>query len=242
MRGEAQMLPNGGVFAGWSERGYSSEFSPDGRCVLEARFVGDRFNTYRAYKFDFVGTPAEPPVLTTHAYGSEASLASMSSVFSVSWNGATEVSSWTFYGSNDLSKRFQEVGRISRSGFETTYISDRFWAFSYAQANAVNGTSLGRSAVGEIILPNGQAQNITLAGLSIDGQLRKHRPTAVATIIVLVGLVLSIWISRSLFFWKRSRSCWQSLHKSELKPDGAIEAGEMEALKYDDESDIESGD
>jgi hypothetical protein len=235
------MLPNGGVFAGWSERGYSSEFSPDGRCVQEAIFVSDRFNSYRAYKFDFVGAPAEPPALTTHAYGSGASLASMSSAFSVSWNGATEVSSWTFYGSNDLSKSFQELGSISRSGFETTYISPRFWAFSYALANAANGTSLGQSAVKEIILPNGQTQNITLAGLSVDRQQHKQKHSAIATVIVLVGLVLGILMRKSQFSWRLPRSCWRPLYTSEVKPESAIEAGEMEALKYDDESESESG-
>jgi hypothetical protein len=158
LRGEAEMFPNGGVFAGWNDRGYIREFAPDYRCVLEATYVGDRFNSYRGYKFNFVGMPTESPALKTHAYGSGASLGSMSSVFAVSWNGATEVASWTFYGSIDLSTSFQELGTIAKSGFETTYDSDRFWAFSYARGNAANSTSLGNSPVEEIILPNGQVQ------------------------------------------------------------------------------------
>ena len=143
LRGRAQILPNGGVFACWSDRDYVSEYAPDGCCILEAMYVGDRFDSYRRYKFDFVSTPGEPPALKKHAYDSGSSLDSMSSVFAVSWNGATEVVSWTFYGSNNPPTPFQDLGTIAKFGFETAYISDRFWTFSYAQANASNGTSLG---------------------------------------------------------------------------------------------------
>jgi hypothetical protein len=239
LRGEAEMLPNGGVFAGWSDRGYISEFAPDGRCILEATYVGDRFNSYRSYKFDFVGTPTEPPALKTHAYGGGASLASMSSVFAVSWNGATEVASWTFYGSNELSESFQELGTIAESGFETTYISDHLWAFLYARANAANRTSLGSSAVEEIILLNRQVQNIALAGLSVAQNQSERGPAVATTLVALACLILIGMIVMLLFFW-RSASCCRLLYASKRNNDNAIEAGEMEALKYDDESDTES--
>ena len=47
LRGNMQILPNTNVVVGWSENGYLSEFTADGRCVLEARFVSSRFVTYR---------------------------------------------------------------------------------------------------------------------------------------------------------------------------------------------------
>jgi hypothetical protein len=207
-------------------------------------YVGDRFDSYRGYKFDFVGTPDEPPALKTHAYGSGASLDSMSSVFAVSWNGATEVVSWTFYGSNNPSTPFQNLGTIAKFGFETTYISNRFWAFSYAQANAANGTSLGFSRVEEIILPNRQTNNIKLAGLSTDAR-RTERRSAVATIvtivIVLVGLALGGLTLILLFVWKRPNSCYLPAYMPVRNMDGYAEAGEMEALKYNDGSDSETG-
>ena len=229
------MLPNGGAFAGWSDRGYISEYLPDGRCVLEALYVGDRFNSYRAYKFNFVGTPTELPALKTHAYSNGASLASMSSVFAVSWNGATEVASWTLYGSNDRSAPFQDLGSIAKSGFETTYFSDHFWAFSYAQANDVNGTSLGRSPVVEIILPNRRNQNITLVGLSINQQQTQRRLAVVVAAITLVGLVLSGILSM-LLLWKKPRSNFQPKYFALRHAGDAVESGELEALKYNDES------
>ena len=55
------------------------------------------------YKFDFVGNPGEPLALKTHAYDSGPSLDTVSSVFAVSRDGATEVVSWTFYRSNNPS-------------------------------------------------------------------------------------------------------------------------------------------
>lgn len=207
-------------------------------------YVGDRFDSYRGYKFDFVGTPDEPPALKTHAYGSGASLDSMSSMFAVSWNGATEVVSWTFYGSNNPSTPFQNLGTIAKFGFETTYISNRFWAFSYAQANAANGTSLGFSRVEEIILPNRQTNSVTLASLLADAR-RAERRSAVATIvtivIVLVCLALGGLTLILLSFWKRPDSCCLPAYMPLRNMDGYAEAGEMEALKYNDGSDSETG-
>jgi len=176
LRGNAQMLPNTGVLAGWSGRDYSSEFSPDSRCVLEAVLAGDRFSSYRAYKFDFVGTPAEPPALTTHACGSGYLLTSNVSVFLSAGMGQLRCLPGPFMARTTFQTPFQELGRISRSGFETTYIFQRFWALSHGQANAANGTSLG-CAIKETILPNGKAQNITLAGLSVDRQHHRRRHT-----------------------------------------------------------------
>lgn len=249
LRGQAQFLPNDGVFAGWSEQGYISEFTPDGRTVLEAKYVGTRFNSYRGYKFDFVGCPSEPIALKTHAYGSQAELASMSSVFAVSWNGATEVASWNFYGTNNMSTTFQNLGSIPKSGFETTFISEQFWAFSYAEARAANGMSLGVSPVEQIILPNNRIADITAAGLSIDQEQHERKSVLVVSVIVLIGLLFSGSLSMLLFMWQRSKpgsrwgTCFRSSYKTVGSTETAIEEGEMLGLRdHGEEMDDESED
>ena len=138
----------------------SEHVASSGRVVFEAWYQGDRFNSYRAYKFPaFVGRPAEPPRLVARAYNGM-------TLFAVSWNGATEVHSWAFFGSrtedyenntnnNSSSSRsdhndkagFEEIGRSNRSGFETTFASPQLWTRGYAQALAANGSVIGESDV-----------------------------------------------------------------------------------------------
>ena len=87
--GNVQELPNDNIFVCWSENGYMSEFTPSGELALEAKFVSHRFAVYRAYKFEFTGLPLDPPALKAHAFGTTAD--TITTVFYVSWNGATEV-------------------------------------------------------------------------------------------------------------------------------------------------------
>lgn len=150
-RGNVQMLPNSNVFVSWSDNGYISEFTDDGRLVLEARFASHRFGTYRTYKFNFTGSPITPPDLVSYAYGTSANWAT--TVHYVSWNGATEVRSWKFYGSASNSSSFSLLGTTQKSGFETTFMSDGYIAYIYVEGIAADGKILGRSIVRETIIP-----------------------------------------------------------------------------------------
>ncbi|KAK0257262.1 hypothetical protein LTS09_007737 [Friedmanniomyces endolithicus] len=145
-RSNAQFLDNGNVFANWADRGYINEFTADGRCVLEARWLSGRFNNYRAFKAHFAGYPSEPPVLSAHAYGT--TLETMTTVFHVSWNGATDVTSWNFFGSLAGSPAdVRPVGSVTKSGFETMHMAAGLFRMSYAEARDAHGVSLGRSPI-----------------------------------------------------------------------------------------------
>ena len=100
LRGNVQMLPSTGnftgnvtsnVFVGWSQQGYQAEYLANGTVVMEAKFTSDRYSTYRAYKFPFLGRPAEPPVLKAFLYGDSPN--NLNTVMYISWNGATDVDS-----------------------------------------------------------------------------------------------------------------------------------------------------
>ena len=152
LRGKTQMLPNGGAFMGWAAQGYLSEHTPDGRVVLEAEWLSERFNTYRTYKFNFTGSPTELPALRTYGYGS--SFANLVSVSYVSWNGATEVAKWNFYGSKNDTAEFHLMGSEARSGFETSFMSSTYQPWTFAEAISAEGEVLGRSEAQQTILPN----------------------------------------------------------------------------------------
>lgn len=147
LRGNVQSLPNGNILAAWSNNSYISEFTEDGQLVLEASFSSHRFVSYRGYKHAWVGHPIEAPSLNAYAYGTTTS--TTTTVFHVSWNGATEVISWRFWGacSNATNTEFTPLGSVSRTGFETMFQASGSPLYVYAEGLAEGGVSLGVSPV-----------------------------------------------------------------------------------------------
>jgi hypothetical protein len=110
------------VFAGQSPFGRSTtgggglvgqytEFGPDGDVRLDAN-IGAGSASYRAYRFAWTGTPAEPPAAVAHVDGN-------SIVVAASWNGSTNVARWQVLAGPDRNS-LQPVGSFATSGFETT--------------------------------------------------------------------------------------------------------------------------
>ncbi|KAL1968482.1 hypothetical protein VTN77DRAFT_1692 [Rasamsonia byssochlamydoides] len=153
LRGNAQILPNGNMFVGWSDQGYHSEFTDDGTCVMEARFSSDRFSTYRSYKFDFHGRPRTPPDLKAFVYGSPSSNTT-TTVFYVSWNGATDVASWNFYARATAGGPPVLIGNAPKTGFETMFVSDGYMNWVSVEALDADGTSLGMSKIHNTTVPD----------------------------------------------------------------------------------------
>jgi outer membrane protein assembly factor BamB len=105
-QGNLQVLPDGNVFIGWGSQHYYSEYTADGDLLLDADFSTGE--SYRAYRFPWVGRPSDQPTLTVDdgtAY--------------VSWNGATEVERWRFLAGDDADSA-RDVGTVNREGFETS--------------------------------------------------------------------------------------------------------------------------
>lgn len=221
LRGNVQYLPeSGNVFAGWSDRGYMSEFTSEGTCILEADFASSRFCTYRAYKFNFTGTPTEPPALKTLAY---AGLSGESiSTFHVSWNGATEVASWKFHGSpRNESGSFVELGSVRKTGFETTFVS-QFVRWGYAEAIAANGTVLGKSETQESNIRGMRVDNNSLGRESLLTTSREFwQPTWSSYVVLLMVVGLASFTSTGLIHWYRSSSAG-SAHRYQSVLDSTI--------------------
>ncbi|RAL11201.1 uncharacterized protein BO97DRAFT_371191, partial [Aspergillus homomorphus CBS 101889] len=159
MRGNLQTLEEGNVFMGWSEQGYHSEHAPDGTVLMEAKFLSPRFNSYRSYKFPFIGNPQQPPALVASVYASESSHAhppatgvpmtdpELTTVFHVSWNGATEVAVWNFYSQADEISIPYLIGKVTKHDFESVFVTPGYWDFVSAEALDRNGNSLGWSMI-----------------------------------------------------------------------------------------------
>ena len=113
-QGNAQLLEDSGnLLVGWGNCAAFTEFSPEGDVLCDARFAPAAFfsfqplSSYRAFHGTWVGKPKDTPNL----------VATKGKLF-VSWNGATEVSTWRVEGSLD-GDRFAKVLDVPKTGFET---------------------------------------------------------------------------------------------------------------------------
>jgi Arylsulfotransferase (ASST) len=108
--GNVQLCPDGNVMVGWGTEPYFSEFSADGRLLLDGRLpLHDE--SYRTFLKDWSGHPAERPAVAA------VSSAGGTTVYA-SWNGATGVHTWAVLaGSAPSSLRVRAIA--PHSGFET---------------------------------------------------------------------------------------------------------------------------
>jgi hypothetical protein len=144
-QGNIQGLPGGNFFVGWGPVPYFSEFSPSGQLLFDVH-MPNADQSYRGYRFPWVGTPTEAPAIAA-AIGSAGSQAGASgAVTSVyaSWNGATQVSSWRVLAGAS-SHALTAVASAPRGGFETTISVPGAQAFVAVQALDASGAVLGSS-------------------------------------------------------------------------------------------------
>jgi len=172
-RGNLQVMENGNVFMGWSERGLMSEHAADGTLLVEAYFSVDWIGNYRSYEYPmdrWVGKPNRPPDVVARAFTDD-SFGTRTRVW-VSWNGATEVKSWevlkavptgVVVGSNaarklegtrkvDSKSGSLLLAAVSKHGFETTIDVHGFVAYLVVQAIDAKGTVLGTSGVRRTVI------------------------------------------------------------------------------------------
>ncbi|CAK3740644.1 hypothetical protein DOTSEDRAFT_70388 [Lecanosticta acicola] len=123
-QGSLQILPqNGGqdpkVLVGYGLNAVWTEFESDGNVLCDVHYGattswerGD-IQSYRTYKFPWIGLPEEPP---------SAEISDDDAVVWVSWSGATEVVEWILQCSSEDSvndKTWEDAARVAKSDFET---------------------------------------------------------------------------------------------------------------------------
>jgi Arylsulfotransferase (ASST) len=110
-QGNVEVLPNGNQFVGWGSRGYFSEFTPSGEAVFDGR-VARGNDSYRAFRYPWIGTPAAPPRIAATSTASQTTVRA-------SWNGATGVARWEVLG-GPAATGLTVIAGAPRGGFETT--------------------------------------------------------------------------------------------------------------------------
>ncbi len=151
-QGSMQILPNGGVLMGWGNDGFWTEYAPETYEIIFYGALGwTNTMNYRIHKFDnWVGLPLTKPAIWIYSKEGDQMM------MYVSWNGATEVKSWRFYGGSSKEGPWDELGEVPKSGFESFYRHQVAHTYNYADALDKDGQVLGTSAVEKTFIPNEQ--------------------------------------------------------------------------------------
>lgn len=113
-QGAMQVLPNGHSLLGYGSVPALKEFDRAGNVALAAEWGAPKeVQSYRVYKAEWVGKPATKPSAVACKEGNGTVGVYMS------WNGATEVESWTVYAGAS-NETLEAVKTVDRTGFETT--------------------------------------------------------------------------------------------------------------------------
>jgi Arylsulfotransferase (ASST) len=109
-QGSMQLLANGNVFVGWGEAPHVSEFDYAGLLLFDA-VLGEKYQSYRAFRLPWTGSPAESPAIAVSDHGRHRTVYA-------SWNGATDVEHWQLLA-GDQASDLRVVSSVQSDGFET---------------------------------------------------------------------------------------------------------------------------
>jgi arylsulfotransferase ASST len=132
-QGNMQRLPNGHYLVGWGHQPYFTEFGRRGTIAFDGRFGRGRVDSYRAYRFPWIGRPRYRPAIAVAG----------DSLFA-SWNGATDVGGWQLLGGKKRNA-LTPLRVVRRTGFETKIALPRDVEFVAVRALDAKNRSMARS-------------------------------------------------------------------------------------------------
>jgi hypothetical protein len=136
-QGNMQLLDSGNVFIGWGEVPRVSEFERSGRLVFDA-LLGDKYQSYRAFRLPWSGLPAEAPAIAVSRDGRAGTTAY------ASWNGATDVHTWQLLAGRQATA-LTPVSSTTARGFESALHSTSAGPLFAVRALNASGAALGQS-------------------------------------------------------------------------------------------------
>jgi hypothetical protein len=195
--------------------------------------------TYRAFKFPFVADPQYPPDIYSNA-SSDGNVTS-TSVYA-SWNGATEVATWSLYKTNANGDRTTQLSEAQRSGFETEIRYEGYAKYVLVEALDRHGRSLGKSDVIETLVAGNlapEAESEELAWLHEDpgtSDMFGHSNGLIKDIAIFIGGIACGAIILSCFLFVRRRGVrWWLYHEGPAyQRVAAADAAEYDETKLDD--------
>jgi hypothetical protein len=135
---------------------YQAQFGP----IYPGGAAGQAVSSYRTYKNVWTGTPTTSPKLVAATNGT---------VY-ISWNGATDVTSYQILAGSSASS-VSAVATVPKSGFETAYNLSGTYVF--VQVVALNGTAA---------LPNGSSAVVAVGAAAASGTASGTSASATSTV------------------------------------------------------------
>lgn len=135
-QGSCRTVDGDRVFVGWGDRPNFSEFTANGRLILDGRFP-DNVQSYRAFTGSWTGRPSGRPAVAARRDGNR------TRVFA-SWNGSTEVRQWRVLA-GATKKRLRAVTVAARTDFETAVTVAGGGPYFAVEALDARGAPLARS-------------------------------------------------------------------------------------------------
>jgi len=136
-QGDAHGLRNGDTFVGWGATGRFSEFDPAGNLLFDAS-VPSGYDTYRAYRFRWVGEPDTSPTATDTQNGDG------TETVDAIWNGATQVRTWEVLGGSSA-HHLSPIGSAPWNGLDTEITLTTGASVVEVVALDAHGHAIGRS-------------------------------------------------------------------------------------------------
>jgi hypothetical protein len=135
--------------ASWGQTPFFGEYSSDGTLLWSAQLgVGD-VQAYRVLRSNWTAYPTWSPAIAV-----DSNTTTSSHDIYVSWNGATEVSTWEVLGSTSQNGTYISLANGTKSGFETlvSVQDSTVGSYAYLQVRGVagNGTVLEPAALAEV--------------------------------------------------------------------------------------------
>jgi Arylsulfotransferase (ASST) len=137
-QGNTLSLPGGNWLLGYGGLPDFTEFDSSGHIILDGR-LGKNVQDFRTYLSSWAGHPKSSPAVVAKPNGAGALSVS------VSWNGATEVSSWRVLAGSSASS-LAPVITGAKTGFQTTIAALTTGPYVEVQALDTQGNVIGTSA------------------------------------------------------------------------------------------------
>jgi hypothetical protein len=144
-QGNAERLPGGHTFVGWGSQGRFSEFDEHGRLLFDGR-VQHGYDTYRAYRAPWHGTPRGDPALAVERHGGGVTAY-------VSWNGSTDVQRWQVLTGPSAEGLHPAGAPVAWEDLETAIPVADPGRYLAVAALGADGTVIGRSRPGRVPAP-----------------------------------------------------------------------------------------
>jgi hypothetical protein len=137
-QGNMQTLADGNAVVGYGGVPAISEFGQGGSLLLDAHLPFD-MSFYRAFRFPWSGRPSSPPAVLANLNNT-----GEETIVHMSWNGASEVSSWRVLAGQHSGSLMAQT-TIPASDFESSTTLPKKYAYAAVQALDSAGHTLGTS-------------------------------------------------------------------------------------------------